>query len=364
MTRTIPVFNPKYELEPCCKQIQYAFERVARSGIYVNGTECQQFERRFAELCQIPFAVGVSSGTMALELLLRADGVEAGARVITTAHTFVAVLEAILAVDAEPVFVDIDPETWQMPCGEWPNDVVIVCHLYGGFSAGVKATARLLYEDASQSFGGVFQGTLLGTLGRAGAISLYPTKNLSAMGDAGVIITRDEGLASRLRALRNHGQTMPQVHDYCGTTGRMDELQAAILAEKLSRFDSFLDARRHAAEFYFSHLEGLPLRFPSDVDDYTSAPNLFVVRCEARDELQTFLRARGVMTGIHYPTPLHKMPAYRDQPWAQVSLPRTELLCDEILSLPLWFGITEEDQEHVVSVIREFFGDDSRNGNA
>src|ERR1700720_302010 len=132
--RQIPAFNPKFELEPCRKQIESVFQRVAQSGIYVNGLECQRFELRFAERCRISFAIGVSSGTMALELLLRADGVETGTRVVTTAHTFVAVLEAILAVGAEPIFVDIDPNTWQMPRGEWPSDVVIVCHLYGGFS--------------------------------------------------------------------------------------------------------------------------------------------------------------------------------------------------------------------------------------
>ncbi|HEV7398234.1 MAG TPA: DegT/DnrJ/EryC1/StrS family aminotransferase [Pyrinomonadaceae bacterium] len=351
----IPLFNPKHELKELGDQSMVAFQRVAQSGIYVNGSECQKFELRFAERCRIPFAIAVSSGTMALELLLRADGVGKGNRVITTAHTFVAVLEAILAVGAEPVFVDIDPETWQMACGEWPGDAVIVCHLYGGFSEGVKSNARLLYEDASQSFGGSFKGSLLGTLGRAGAISLYPTKNLSAMGDAGAIITHDECLASRLRALRNHGQTMPQVHDYCGTTGRMDELQAAILFEKLELFDAFLEARRRTAEFYARNLKGLPLRLPSSVDNYVTAPNLFVIRCEDRDELQDFLYERGIITGVHYPTPLHKMPVYRDQPWAQVSLPHTERLSQEILSLPLWFGISEEDQQQVVDEIHEFF---------
>ena len=356
MTPTIPLFNPKRELESCREDMDSAFTRVAQSGIYVNGSECQQFELRFAKLCRIPFAVGVSSGTMALELMLRADGITSGNSVITTAHTFVAVLEAILGVGAEPRFVDIDPETWQMPCGDWPDDAVIVCHLYGGFSEGIKSNARLLYEDASQSFGGIFEGRPLGTFGRAGAISLYPTKNLSALGDAGVIITGDEYLASRLRALRNHGQTMPQVHDYCGTTGRMDELQAAILSEKLVLFDSFLDARRQAADFYTSSLKGLPLRLPSEVDNHLAAPNLFVIRCEARDELQEFLRERGIITGIHYPTPLHRISAYRDQPWAQVSLPQTELLCDEILSLPLWVGIAAQDQERVVNAIRVFFG--------
>jgi dTDP-4-amino-4,6-dideoxygalactose transaminase len=355
MTNRVPLFSPTREVEPCFAQMEAAFKRVAHSGIYVNGSECQQFERRFADRCEIPFAVGVSSGTMALELMLRADGIRAGSRVVITAHTFVAVLEAILNIGAEPLFVDIDPTTWQMPCGNWPDDAVVVCHLYGGFSNAITSKARLLYEDASQSFGGFFEGKLLGTFSRAAAISLYPTKNLSALGDAGVVITHDESFARRLRALRNHGQTEAQVHDYCGTTGRLDELQAAILSEKLLWFDSFLAERRRAAEYYRHSLKDLPIKLPSESDDYLPAPNLFVVRCESRDELRKFLHDRGIVTGIHYPTPLHQIPAYREEPWAKVTLPQTELLCREILSLPLFFGITENEQQTVVNAMHEFF---------
>lgn len=355
MTHKVLLFNPKTEFNLCHEKIESVFKRVAQSGIYVNGAECQHFERQFSERCEVPFAVGVSSGTMALELMLRADGIAAGSRVVITAHTFVAVLEAILNVGAEPVFADIDATTWQMPCGNWPDDAVIVCHLYGGFSNAIRSKARLLYEDASQSFGGVYEGQVLGTFSRAAAISLYPTKNLSALGDAGVIITHDENLAHRLRALRNHGQTAAQVHEYCGTTGRLDELQAAILSEKLLLFDSFLTERRRAAHYYQQNLKGLPIKLPRDVDGYIAAPNLFVIRVENRDELRTFLHERGIVTGVHYPTPLHQLPAYRDQHWARVSMPQTERLCNEILSLPLWVGLTCQDQAEVITAIREYF---------
>jgi dTDP-4-amino-4,6-dideoxygalactose transaminase len=351
----IPLFNPQYEFEMCRETILNAFRRVAESGIYVNGAECERFESMLAASCEASHAVGVASGTMALELLLRADNAGHGTRVVTTAHTFVAVLEAILAVNAEPLFVDIDPETWQMPAGHWPHESVIVCHLYGGVSEAVKSSARLLYEDASQSFGGSLDGHPLGTLARAGAVSLYPTKNLSAIGDAGVIMTNDAELASRLRALRNHGQSTPQVHDYCGTTGRLDEVQAAILSEKLKHFNRFLEARRQASRFYHEHLSDLPLRFPKEIHGSVAAPNLFVLRTEARDELQEHLKAQGIKTGIHYPTPLHRMPAYRDRSWSQVSLPHTERLCAETLSLPLWAGITPEQQRQVVDAVRAFF---------
>ncbi len=356
----VPLFNPKVEFEGYRNEILQDVATVAENGTYVNGKQGDNFEKQLANDCQVRFAIGTSSGTMALELMLRADGVGQGQRVVTSAHTFVAVVEAILAVGAEPSFVDIDPDTWQMPAGNWPGDVVMACHLYGGVSPAVNSTARLLYEDASQSFGGALGGRALGTLARAGAISLYPTKNLSAMGDAGVILTSDKRLANRLRALRNHGQTAPQVHDYCGTTGRMDEIQAAILCEKLKHFAEFLNARREAARYYLDHLRDLPLKFPMALPESDPAPNLFVVRTEARDELKAFLGSRNISTGIHYPTPLHLLPAYRKKAWAKVSLPHTERLCAEILSLPLWVGISPEQQARVVAAIREFFGANGR----
>lgn len=360
MITEVPLFNPKIELKVCGDDIDRAFHRVSTSGMYVNGSECSSFERELTGYCNVPFAIGVSSGTMALELILRADEVGKGIRVVITAHTFVAVLEAILAVGAEPLFVDIDPNTWQMPVGNWSNYVVLVSHLYGGVSPAVQSEARLLYEDTSQSFGGKLNDQLLGTFSRASAISLYPTKNLSAMGDAGVIITGDADLAYRIRAIRNHGQIAPQVHHYTGTTGRLDEIQAAILREKLKRIDFFVVERKQIAQFYLDHFRDLPLRFPKQILGSSDSPNLFVVRTNARGELREFLRARNVITGIHYPTPLHLMPAYCTQLWAQVSLPQTESLCDEILSLPLWTGMNVDSLKSVVNAVREFFGADGR----
>lgn len=352
---TIPLFSPSQELAFCDETLMHACQRVFSSGLYVNGAEGRKFEAALAQQCHVPFAVGVSSGTTALELLLRAENIGTDAKVIITAHTFVAVLEAILSVGAEPEFVDIDSETWQMPTGYWPDNIVIVCHLYGAISPAVESTANLLYEDASQSFGGLYQNRFVGTIARAGAVSFYPTKNLSAVGDAGVILTHDTELAHRLRALRNHGQTAPQVHEYCGTTGRMDELQAVILLEKLKHFHKFLEARRQMARVYLDHLCDLPLSFPKAVAESTPAPNLFVVRTPARDVLQNFLWARGISTGVHYPTPLHHMPAYRDYPWARISLPNSEKLCSEILSLPMWVGMSLKTQMHIVNAIRTFF---------
>jgi dTDP-4-amino-4,6-dideoxygalactose transaminase len=175
-----------------------------------------------------------------------------------------------------------------------------------------------------------------------------------------VILTHDAELARVLRALRNHGQTEPSCHDYCGTTGRLDEIHAGILHEKLKHFEDFLRARRRAASLYIEGLRDLPLGMPKDVSGATTAPNLFVVRTSARTELRQYLMRCGIATGIHYPIPLHKVPAFRDQPWSEVVLPETESLCSEILSLPLWVGISEDEQLRVIEALRNYFGSTTR----
>lgn len=352
----VPLFNPAFEATACESDLEAAFVRVRGSGIYVNGSEAERFERALAEFCGTAHAVAVSSGTAAINLLLRADGIGSGDRVATTSHTFVAVVEAILDTGAEPYFVDIDPDTWQMPVGGWDCAAAVVSHLYGGIAGAVAAQGPVVYEDVSQSFGASLGNRPLGTLGKAGAISFYPTKNLSALGDAGAVIMQDAELARRVRALRNHGQTTAQQHVWRGTTARIDELQAAFLDAKLRRFPEFLEQRRVAERFYMERLRELPLRLPDRSRDDNPAPNLFVVRTPSRDGLRRYLQDRHIITGIHYPIPIHQMPAYRESRWARVQLPHTERLCSEIVSLPLWAGIAFAEQLRVIEAIHEFFG--------
>lgn len=355
MIQEVPLFSPVAELAFCQDVLTSSIERVIRSGQYVSGNETRYLEEATGNYFGVNHAVGVASGTMALELLLRADNVGKGDRVVTSANTFVAVLEAILTVGAEPHFVDIDPLTWQMAAGDWCDEVVMACHLYGGTSKAVFSEAAKVYEDASQSLGAVLNGRPVGTLTRAAAVSLYPTKNLAALGDAGIILTNDTDLAAKLRAMRNHGQTEAQVHTYHGTTGRMDEIQAAILNDKLKVFPQFVQIRRKSASFYREHLSHLPIEMP--ILEEESAPNLFVIATDQRDALRGFLRERRIGTGIHYPTPLHLMPAYRDAQWAQIPLPNTEALCRRILSLPLWVGISSQEQAYVVRAVNDFYGE-------
>lgn len=352
----VPLFDPAFEAAACEADLEAAFFRVLRTGIYVNGSEAERFEGALAEFCGISHAVAVSSGTAAIHLLLRADGIGPGDRVATTAHTFVAVVEAVLDTGAEPYLVDIDPDTWQMPVGEWDCAAAVVSHLYGGVADAVATQGSVVYEDVSQSFGASLGARTLGTLGKAGAISFYPTKNLSALGDAGAVIMQDAELARRIRALRNHGQTTAQEHIWRGTTARIDELQAAFLNVKLRRFPEFVEQRRRAERFYMERLSELPLRFPDRALGANPAPNLFVVRTSSRDALRRHLQDRHIITGIHYPVPIHRMPAYRASKWADVQLPHTERLCSEIVSLPLWAGIAFAQQLRVIEAIHEFFG--------
>ncbi len=351
----IPLFNPKRELDYCKNEILSAINKVVFSGSYINGLLVQQVERQISTRCHGFLAIGVSSGTMSLELMLQAVGVGKGTKVVTSASTFVAVIEAILRVGAKPHFVDIEPNSWQMPAGSWNDAAVIVCHMYGGASLAVNSKARWILEDASQSFGATYNSKMLGTFGLASAISMYPTKNLGALGDAGLVLTTDENIANKIRAMRNHGQTSHQEHIMSGTTGRLDELQAAILNEKLRFFEQFLDARRQAATYYRQGLVNLPIQMPETNANVVEAPNLFVVSTPCRDQLRDFLASRGIATGIHYPKPIHLMSAYQKFRWAKVNLPHSERLSKEILSLPLWAGISPNEQETVVAAIADFF---------
>lgn len=349
------MFNPTKELEIVgYDTIGKAMERVLKSGTYISGPAVQEFENAAAAYMGSKYAIAVSSGTMALEIGLKVVGIKPNQPVTINANTFVAVAEAIIAAGGAPSLVDTDPANWQMPSVDTSN-VVLASHLYGNASAAINAYTPLLMEDASQSFGARLNGKLLGTFAPITAISLYPTKNLAANGDAGIIFTNNENYALQCRALRNHGQTGHQVHQYCGTTGRMDDLLAAILTLKLARFEEFLQERRHLASLYTQQLQATPLQLPIIEPGLEPATNLLVARTSHRDALRQYLQEKGIATGIHYPTPIHKMPAYAGCAWAQENLPHAELLAKETLSLPIWVGMTGQEVTYVCETVGRFF---------
>ncbi len=353
--QAIPMFSPTNELEVIgYDNIHREMDKVLKSGTYISGPAVANFEEAAAEYMGTKYAIAVSSGTMALELSLKAVGISAGESVTINANTFVAVAEAIIAAGGRPQLIDTDAKNWQMPKVSISN-VVLASHLYGNASAAINSHAKLLVEDASQSFGARLNGKLLGTFAPITAVSLYPTKNLAATGDAGIIFTDNEDYALQCKALRNHGQSGHQVHQYCGTTGRMDDMQAVLLKLKLAHFDSFLQERRHLAALYTKQLKDTPLQLPVLEPGLEPATNLFVVRTKHRDALRQHLQQQQIASGIHYPTPIHQMPAYTTLPWAQISLPEAESLAFETMSLPIWVGMTEGQVTQVCHEVYSFF---------
>lgn len=363
---SIPLVDLKAQYATLRPEIDRALRRVLETTAFIMGPEVQRFEEAFANWCGAPHCVGVSSGTAALELALRALNVGPGDAVITVAHTFIATAEAISAVGATPVFVDIDPASYCIDPAAFeraitpPVRAVIPVHIYGhpadmaAINTIAAAHGLAVIEDAAQAHGALWQGALAGTLAQIGCFSFYPGKNLGAYGDAGAVTTADPALAERIRLLRNHGRRAKYVHDVVGFGERLDTLQAAVLLAKLPYLGAWTAARRRLAARYNVLLAGLDIVLPRTAPGAESAWHLYVIRAQRRDALQRFLHANGVEAGIHYPLPLHLQPAYADLGYARGSLPVTEAVADSCLSLPLYPELTDAQQERVASLVRRF----------
>lgn len=345
-------------------EIDAAALRVLRSGWYVLGTEVAAFEREFAAYHGVPHAVGVASGTDAIELALRAAGIGAGDEVITVAHTAVPTICAIERAGATPVLVDVDAATYTMDpesarAALTPRTQAIVpVHLYGqpADMVTMKAIAQdnglLLIEDCAQAHGARLNGHLVGTFGDLAAFSFYPTKNLSAMGDGGAVITRDAGYAEMLRRLRNHGQVSRYECDIRGVNSRLDELQAAVLRVKLPHLDEQNATRRQLAKRYDAAFEDQPAVIAPEVRlGAEPVYHLYVVRAPERDALIQRLSRQRVQTLIHYPVPVHLQTAYQDLGYRRGDLMDTERICDEILSLPLHPGLLGDEVDAVANTL-------------
>ena len=355
-------------LEP---EIEQAVARVLASGWYILGRELAAFETQFAAYLHAGHAVGVGSGTDAIHLALRACGVQPGDDVITVPHTAAPTVCAIIQAQARPVFVDIDADTYTMVperleaylAGRSPGKAkaIVPVHLYGNpadmdaLGAIARAHGLCVVEDAAQAHGAAYHGRHVGRLGDAGCFSFYPTKNLGAYGDAGMVVTDDAGIADRLRMLRNYGERAKFCNVSYGVNSRLDELQAAVLAAKLPHLDEWNAIRRSHARLYADRLADTPLVLPQERPDTRHAFHLYVVRTPERDALEAHLKDRGVATAVHYPTPLHLQEAYRALGYAAGDFPVAEKVTQEILSLPLYPEMTEDAIEHVCSAIRDCF---------
>jgi dTDP-4-amino-4,6-dideoxygalactose transaminase len=361
----IPFLDLASQHEPLRAALLDRFARVIDRGQFILGDELAAFESAFGRYCDTRHCLGVGNGLDALHLILRGYGIGAGDEVIVPAHTFIATWLAVSHAGAVPVPVDvmegtanIDPR--QVAQAITPRTrAVIAVHLYGqpadmdGLRAIIGQRDIKIIEDAAQAHGAEYRGRRAGSLGDAAGFSFYPGKNLGALGDGGAITTNDNRLAAAVRRLRNYGSDIKYRHETIGWNSRLDELQAALLHEKLAHLDEWTAARRTAAHEYISGLSGIPeLRLPEVLDGANPVWHLFVVRSPRRTELQEHLRTCGIGTLIHYPHPPHLQEAYRELGFAAGSMPIAEAWCREALSLPLWPGVPVAP---IVSAIRGFF---------
>ena len=364
---SISLIDMKAQYTTLREEIRAAVDRVLESGHFILGPEVEAFEKDFARYCGVRHAVGLNNGTTALYLALLALGIGPGDEVVTVSQTFVATAEAISWTGARPVFVDVDPATYTIVPAKAERAInkktkaIIPVHLYGhpADMDPLMALARKhrlkVIEDAAQAHGALYRGKPVGSFGDAACFSFYPSKNLGANGEAGAVVTQSEKLATHLRKLRNHGSLRKdKPSQFVGWNARMEAIQGAILKVKLHYLNEWNQKRREAAARYRELLRETSLALPQEAPAARSVYHLYVVRSKRRAALHAHLNQRGVLSQIHYPTPVHLLPCYRSLRYRKGSLPVTEQLCREVLSLPLYPEITESQIREVAAVILEF----------
>lgn len=360
----VPLVDLHAQYLPLKSQIMAAFEEVLEDMQLFLGPRLHTFEQTFATYCGCQYGVGVSSGTDALALALRACAIGPGDEVITVANTFMATVEAIAMVGATPVFVDIDPETYLM---DWRGledaltartRAVLPVHLYGhpAEMQPILDFARQhklrVIEDASQAHGAMYQGKRVGSFGDVAAFSLYYSKNLGAFGEAGICTTNDEALAEKMRMLRDHGSRIRYRHEIMGGNARLDELQAAVLQIKMPYLERWNAARQLHARTYTEQLRGIVEKVPMMRSWGSHVYCYYVVQVPERDRFRQALEREGISTNVHYPTPLHLQPACARYGYTFGMLPVTEAAADRIVSLPMYPELTEEQIQLVVESVK------------
>jgi dTDP-3-amino-3,4,6-trideoxy-alpha-D-glucose transaminase len=352
---------------PLVDELLAVVARVASTGAFTMGHELEAFEEEFAAYCETGHAIGVSSGTEAIVLALRALEIGPGDEVIVPANSFIATAEAVSLVGATPRLVDVDPATHLITAAAVEAAIgprtraVIPVHLMGStvdmapIAELARAAGLYVIEDCAQAHGARYRGQRVGTFGDLGCFSFYPTKNLGAWGDGGAVISADPGLADRVRLLRSHGEGPRYHHSVVGTTARLDALQAALLRVKLRRLEGWNDDRRRIGAELRDGLAETSLELPapaSDAGDHVY--HLFVARTEQREALRAFLGERGVATAVHYPIPIHRTGAYADLGLGAGSLPVAERLAEQICTLPLYPLMADDEIARVVEAVQDF----------
>ena len=363
----IPCANPLAQYQSHREEILEAVKRVLEGGNYIFGPEVEKFETSFAAYCGAEYAVGVNSGTDALILALRALDIGPGDEVITVSHTALATVAAIIASGATPVLVDIEPAYYTMDpqCLQRAitpkTKAVIPVHLYGqptDMDAIMKISSEhglFVIEDCAQAAGAIYKGMRVGSIGDAGCFSFYPTKNLGAIGDGGMVVTRNAKLAQRIRRLRQYGWDEKRTTEEPGFNSRLGEIQAAILNVKLKSLDEANGRRREIAQMYNEGLATLPIVLPKERPDAMHVYHLYVIACEGRDQLKKSLAENEILTGVHYPTPGHLHTGYDCRcELPSGGLPVTESVLCMILSLPMYPEMTPVQVTRVTKAVVQF----------
>ena len=356
------------------KEMKESVLEVIDSGQYILGNHCRNFEKEFAQFIGVKHAVLTSSGTSAIFLCLKALEVGSGDGILVPSLTAFPTVEPVFHVGAQPIFIDID-ETFTMDPRQIEEILkrgsqipgirkmrgILPVHLYGhpanmDFILDIaKHYGLFVLEDCCQAHGARYQGKRVGSMGMAGCFSFYPSKNLTVFGDGGILVTDDEDLAKQCRMYRDHGRKEKYEHELVGYNLRFNEIQAAVGRLQLRRLDGFNESRRQIARWYGDGLKGLPVITPKVQDWAEPVFHLYVIQTSKRDPLATYLKERGIQTGIHYPIPNHQQPAVRNAMGPQPKLERTEEAAKNILSLPMYPELDKEKVDFVCSAIREFF---------
>lgn len=363
----VTALDLKRQYENIRDEINNAVLEVIASQSFILGPFVESFEHSIAEFCHIKHAIGVSSGTDAILLALMASGIGKDDEVITTPFTFFATAGSIARLGAIPVFVDINPVTYNIEVSKIASAIskrtkaILPVHLYGQCAdmdsileiAGVHGF--VVIEDAAQAIGAVYKGKKAGSIGNIGCFSFYPTKNLGGYGDGGLVTTYDDKLAELIKVLRVHGSKSRYYHSYVGMNGRLDAIQAAVLSVKLKYLNEWSEKRRLAASYYSEHLKSLPIRLP-EIESYnTHIFHQYVIATSQRDALMRYLGQQGVETTVYYPMPLHLQECFEYLGYKEGDLPESERASRETLALPVFSEITYKEQDCVIGHIKNFF---------
>ena len=365
----IPFVDLKLQHEHLLPDLMKEYERIFHDGNFILGEEVEKFENALAEWLGVEIAVGVNSGTDALIMGLRGLGIGPGDEVILPVYTFVATADAVVRAGAKPVFVDIDPRTYNLDPEKIHEAVtektkaVIVVHLYGQ-AADVDAVCAIarernlrVIEDAAQALGTRRRGKPVGTFGDVGCFSFYPTKNLGAAGDAGALVSTDEDVIMTAIQMRDHGRsvTVPEmVFEMIGYNSRLSVLQAAFLGLKLADLDELLVDRIENARFYDQQFANTELALPEFHDDLSHTYNLYTVQVRDRDRLRNYLREKKIGSGVYYSKPLHLQPCFADLGYSDHTFPVAEAVCEKVISLPIYPGLKKHEMETVAGTVLEF----------